>query len=99
MKKEVERFFADLIEKHGVIALPTAWGLPPLKTASQSELTENRMRNIKLTALAAVAGLPQVSIPIELNDGVKLGFSLIVAAGQDLELLDFVKRGQSLRSA
>lgn len=87
-KEEIEKFFDDLVDRNGAIILPTTWQMPPLRTASKQELADNRRKNIKLNALSAVSGLPQVSIPVRVRQGVKLGLSIIGPRHSDMDLLN-----------
>jgi amidase len=79
----------DLVDRNSIICLPTTWGPPPLLTASESELQDNRNRNICITTLASCYGFPQVSIPIPAGK-MKLGISLMSAKGTDRALLRLV---------
>jgi len=90
LRRETQ-FLDDYLATAGALLLPTTSGFPPLKTASNSELDENRKQNIRLTVLATVAGLPQVSIPVAVAPGINLGISIIGPRGLDLDLLKFVK--------
>lgn len=91
IKKELEEYFDSLIATHGVLLIPTTWAMPPLRNAGADELLDNRKKNLRLTALAVASGLPQVSIPIEVAPGVKLGLSIIAGRNQDLDLLSLVR--------
>ena len=42
-----------------------------------------------ITCIAGLAGLPQVSIPLNTPDGLPLGVSLLGPAGSDLALIRF----------
>lgn len=92
LKKELEEYFDDLIARCGVIVIPTTWAMPPERNASADQLLDNRKKNLRLTALAVASGLPQVSIPVEITPGVKLGLSIVGGRNQDLALLSLVKR-------
>ncbi len=98
LQAELSKYFDNLIARNGVIILPTTWATPPLKTDSDDFLLDNRKKNLRLTALSVAAGLPQVSIPIDIKDGVKLGLSIIGAREQDLPLLSLVRRLSSAAS-
>ena len=47
-----------------------------------------RGRNLQLTCIAGLAGLPQVSVPAGRIDGGPVGFGLIGPRGSDRALLD-----------
>ncbi len=80
----------QVVDSNSFICLPTTWGFPPLKSAGEGELQDNRNRNIVITTLASCYGFPQVTIPIPVGR-MKLGISLLGAKGSDKALLRFVK--------
>lgn len=88
--QDVRDIFDSMIQEVGVIVLPTAYSFPPVKSASVEELDLNRTRNIRFTVLSVVTGLPQVSIPVEIFPGVRLGLSILGGRNRDLDLLEFV---------
>ncbi len=94
LMKAIADYFDRLIPEDAAIVLPTAWGMPPGKTASKDLLIENRRKNILLTAMSVVAGLPQASIPMEIAPGVRLGVSLMAKRHADKRLLDAVSQLQ-----
>lgn len=80
----------EVVDNSSFICLPTTWGFPPLKSASEGELQDNRNRNIVITTLASCYGFPQITIPIPAGR-MKLGISLMGAKGSDKALLRFVR--------
>ncbi len=80
----------EVVDSNSFICLPTTWGFPPLLSASEGELQDNRNRNIVITTLASCYGFPQVTIPIPVGR-MKLGISIMGAKGSDKALLRFVK--------
>jgi amidase len=71
-----------------VLALPTAPTIaPPVDTAA-ADLEDFRMRVMRLTCTAGMAGLPQMNIPAGTLDGCPIGLSFIGWAGGDEALLD-----------
>ncbi len=83
----IEQNITNLLDDNELIVLPTAvQGAPPLDS-SQEELNQNRLRNMQLTCIAGLGGLPQLTIPfIEVN-GCPIGLSFMANRGQDLRLL------------
>lgn len=75
-----------LLDGHFLL-IPTIPAAAPLLTASGPELAAFRERLMGLTALAGLAGLPQVQLPVLELDGVPLGMSLVGARGTDMQLL------------
>ncbi|MEJ0068498.1 MAG: amidase family protein [Pseudomonadota bacterium] len=71
----------------GVICLPTAPGPAPLLDATGDDVEMFRQRAQRLTCIAGLTGLPQVSIPAAHLNGLPIGLSLIGPAGSDAQLL------------
>lgn len=81
---------ADLAGRLGsdaVLCLPTAPGIAPQIGASEEALLDHRYRVHRLTCIAGLARLPQVSLPLARIDGCPLGFSLIGGPETDEKLL------------
>lgn len=70
-----------------LIVFPTAPGIAPPKGRSIDEARASRLNTMQRTCIAAVAGLPQVSMPLLEKDGCPLGISLLGARGEDGQLL------------
>ena len=68
-----------------VLCIPTVSFLAPKLASPTAE--EDRTRALCLLAIASLAGLPQVAIPVAQVDGCAVGFSLIAARGMDRALL------------
>ncbi|MDP2410273.1 MAG: amidase [Pseudolabrys sp.] len=71
-----------------VLALPTAPCIAPRLDHTPAELEHFRVRVMRLTCTAGLAGLPQVTLPIGTVDGCPVGLSLIGWPGGDEALLD-----------
>ena len=71
-----------------VMALPSAPSIAPRIDSSEAELNEFRTRVMRLTCIATMAGLPQISIPAGTVNGCPVGLSFIGWLGGDEELLD-----------
>lgn len=70
-----------------MIVFPTAPGVAPLKGRSIDAARASRLNTMRHTCIAAVAGLPQVSMPLIEKDGCPIGISFLGARGQDGQLL------------
>ena len=77
---------------HGVAVIPSAASLAPLRDASADEVNAVRSRTMAITCIAGLAGLPQVSLPLQTPDGVPLGVSLLGPAGSDRALIELARR-------
>lgn len=45
-----------------------------------------------LSCIAGLAGLPQITLPVEGPEGLPIGLSVIGGPGQDLRLLSWIAR-------
>lgn len=77
-----------LVPPGTIMALPTAPCIAPPIDLSGEELESFRVRVMRLTCMATLAGLPQVNIPIGSVAGCPAGLSFIGWAGGDEALLD-----------
>jgi amidase len=71
-----------------ILALPTAPCIAPLIATPAEALESFRVRVMRLTCIAGLSGLPQVSIPVGTVSGCPVGLSFIGWAGGDEALLD-----------
>jgi amidase len=71
-----------------VLALPTAPCIAPRLDLPAAEIEPFRVRVMRLTCIAGVAGLPQVTIPVGTVAGCPVGLSFIGWPGADEALLD-----------
>jgi amidase len=81
----------EMVAGDAVICLPTAPDIAPRLSASVGDLLEHRDRVLGLTAMAGLAGLPQISLPLATLKGCPLGLSLIAGPGKDTMLLALAK--------
>jgi amidase len=71
-----------------LLCLPTVPTPAPLKGSKAYDRTgDYYWRTLAITAIAGVARLPQVTMPLGQADGAPVGLSLLAAHGRDLELL------------
>jgi len=77
----------NLVSPGTLIVFPTAPGIAPLKGRPIDEARASRVNTLRHTCIAAVAGLPQVSMPLIEQGGCPLGISFLGARGQDSQLL------------
>ena len=71
-----------------VMTLPTAPCIAPRTDTPQNELESFRVRVMRLTCIAGLGGLPQVTIPVGTVAGCPVGLSFVGWAGGDEALLD-----------
>jgi amidase len=70
------------------LALPSAPCIAPKIDSSADQLDSYRTRVMRLTCIAGLGGLPQVSIPIGTVSGCPIGLSFIAWPGGDEALID-----------
>ena len=70
-----------------VLLLPTAPDIAPRQDATAADLDDFRVRVMRLTCIAGIAGLPQMTIPLGTISGAPVGLSFIGWAGSDEVLL------------
>ena len=86
-RRRIGQRLRDIVGNDGVICLPTAPGPAPLCAATGEAVEAFRQRAQRLTCIAGLSGLPQISIPAAAIDGAPIGISLIGPPGRDLDLL------------
>lgn len=82
------RHLQTVVTPGTVVVLPTAPCIAPEIGSSDDAVASYRTRTMRLTAIAGLGGLPQVSIPIATVSGCPVGLSLIGWRGGDEALLD-----------
>ena len=75
----------DLLKDGTILCSPAAPDLAPLK--GHADIPEVRLPLLRLTALAGLAGLPAVSMPLWKRNNIPLGVSFIAGSGRDEDLL------------
>lgn len=66
-----------------LLFLPPSAGIAPRLDASEEALDKYRAATIALTALASLAGTPQLVVPARELEGAPLGLSFVSASGSD----------------
>ena len=85
---EARGHILSLVKPGVVVALPSAPCIAPRIDASAQEQDGYRTRVMRLTCIAGLGGLPQVSIPVGTVAGCPVGLSFIGWSGGDDALLD-----------
>ncbi|UFU07037.1 AtzH-like domain-containing protein [Ruania halotolerans] len=80
----------DLLDG-AALALPTTSAPAPRRDADATEIAHTRAGTLRLTCLASLAGLPQVSAPLPRVGPLPAGLGLIGPPGADLALLDLLE--------
>ncbi len=76
-----------LLGTDGLLLLPSAASLAPLRNADPAAVDAVRLRTMAITCIAGLCGLPQISLPVRAPSGDMLGISLLGPAGSDLALI------------
>jgi amidase len=75
-----------------LLVLPTSPSIAPLADAPNAVHESFRTRAMRMTCIAGLSGLPQMSIPVGTVGGSPVGLSFIGWAGGDEMLLDLAVR-------
>jgi len=79
--------FKNYMDTQTLAIFPTTPGAAPPLDASAEYLANYRVQLMGLTALAGLAGYPQLSMPVMRNDDAPWGMSLMAIPGSDRALL------------
>jgi amidase len=74
---------AALLTPGTLLFMPATAGIAPRLDADQETLARFRKVTLELTALASLAGVPQLVVPARELEGAPLGLSFVSAAGSD----------------
>lgn len=76
-----------LLGSNGLAVLPSAASAAPKRDADPQAVDAVRLRTLRITCIAGLAGLPQVNLPLRDRDGLPAGVSLLGPAGSDRALV------------
>jgi amidase len=82
-----------------ILVYPTSPCPAPLLTASPAEQDLVRAATLGVTAIAGLAGLPEVTLPVGTVRGAPVGLSLTAGHGHDRGLLSFAHRAMAVLRA
>ena len=86
-RDQIRAHLAAVIDPTAVMAIPTVPEIAPLLDSTDDEFAEFRARTLRLTSIASLAGLPQVTVPVTSLAEYPVGLSLIGAPGTDHQLI------------
>ena len=86
-RDQITSLLHERLGTDGMLLTPTVPELAPLLTGEQDDFNEFRRRTLQLTCIAALAGLPQVTIPATHLADYPVGLSLIGPPGADRQLI------------
>lgn len=87
-RERIQCYLDDLLTPGTFLCLPTAPLLAPFRDGSEAVMDHYRSQTLKLTGIATVGGLPQLSLPVATCQRCPVGMSLIGGKGQDAWLWD-----------
>ena len=86
--RDARRRLDDVLGDDGVIVLPSAPDVAPLRNASREQKDHIRPATLRLTCAAGLAGLPTMSVPAARSEAaLPIGIALIGARNSDEHLL------------
>ena len=85
-----------MLGENKLLIIPTTPGKAPLCQLSGEESEERRSQTMQLSCIAGLAGLPQVTIPFQGDDGIPISLSIIAGLNQDLPLLQWVYKNKKM---
>lgn len=88
----IRQSLRDILQEDGLMVLPSSASTAPRIDANPDEVDQIRMRTMRVTCIAGIGGLPQISIPLRTQSGKPAGISLLGPAGSDLALLRTARR-------
>jgi amidase len=89
---QVRAHVHKLLGTDGLLLLPSAASLAPLRKADPADVDAVRLRTMAITCIAGLSGLPQISLPVRTAGGDILGISLLGPAGSDLAVIQLARR-------
>lgn len=91
-RRDFKRRMGALLAGGAVMAYPTSPIPAPRLNASQAEQNAVRENTMRVTAIAGLASLCEVSLPLGRVEGAPVGLSLVAAPGRDRALLALATR-------
>ena len=88
-QEEFRQRMEQLLSDGAVLIEPTASSIAPLKSTSLKEIDRLRTQSSNLLCISALAGIPQITVPLLEQEEVPLGVTLMSAKNSDRSLIDF----------
>ena len=84
--REISRHVRDMLANGEVLVMPTAASVAPLRSAPLEEINATRLQSTYLLCVSPLSGVPQMTLPMVMADGLPLGLSLLSGFNTDLAL-------------
>ena len=91
VREKAREHMLGIVTPGTILALPSAPTIAPRVDIAGAELEKFRVRVMRLTCMASLTGLPQMSIPAGTIGGCPIGLSFIGWPGGDEALLDLAQ--------
>jgi amidase len=88
VRRRARERISSVVKPGTMLVLPTSPAIAPLANSTPEQLEAFRVRALRMTCIAGLSGLPQVTIPIGTVSGCPAGLSFIGWRGADEALLN-----------
>lgn len=85
-KAEISDRIREVVGSGGVLCLPTAASIAPLRTTPLEQINATRLQSTYLLCVSPLSGIPQITLPMVFSEDMPLGLSLLSSADTDLAL-------------
>jgi amidase len=90
VRREIRERVEGILADGDLLVLPTVPSGAPMRGMTGAAGDRIRAAVMQLSCVAGITGLPQVTVPAGMANGVPAGISFIAGSGQDLRLLRWV---------
>lgn len=85
-KAEISDRIREVVGSGGVLCLPTAASVAPLRSAPIEDINATRLQSTYLLCVSPLSGIPQITLPMVFSEDMPLGLSLLSSVDTDLAL-------------
>ena len=91
-RRHLQHRLDSLLAQGAVLIFPTSPSPAPRRDASTAATEAVRTATQRPGAISALAGIPEMTIPLATAEGAPVGLSLVAARGRDLALIELAAR-------
>ncbi len=95
-RDQIAERLSTILQQTAALIMPTSPGPAPFTDATAATLDDFRMRSFDMLCIAGLAGLPQITMPVDAVDNGPVGLSVVGVQDQDRALIEFASRLKSL---
>lgn len=99
VRKRFRDHLAAILDRDGVLILPTMPDVAALLDTSEADLEAQRNQALRLLCISVLSGFPQITIPVTVKEGAPLGLSLLGPAGSDRSLVHLAAKVADMAAA